>query len=100
KGSGMPGVHRREGIFLATGPGLPATDLPALHIAEAGALVYPLAGVPTPNDLPVAAPAYLTDLLAAASTHAPTPTLSTLDPYNAHEALQVTQRLQALGYLE
>ena len=93
KGAGMPGVHRREGVFIASGPGLDAADLPPMHIAQAGALVYDLLGRAVPADL-------AQQLEPATVPHGPPVMPDTTAAYSPAQTLQLTQRLQAMGYID
>lgn len=96
KGFGMPGAHRRQGVFIASGPGLPAMDLPILFIEQAGAYVYSLLGDPLPAHLD-APPDFLPGVVGARSqAHA---VAELPQPYTAAQALTVGQHLSALGYL-
>lgn len=102
KGSGMPGVHRREGIFIAHGPGLPAMQLPTFDIAQAGTLVYALVGRQAPNHA-VPMPAFLTNIANALGQATSTPSQPTplpADAYSAADNNEVTERLRNLGYIE
>ncbi len=96
RGAGMPGVHRREGIFVAAGAGLAAGALPAFGIAQAGASVFTLLGLPLPADLEARPPAGLTYTLTAA----PAPQASPAAPYTPEEEAQILSRLRAMGYVD
>jgi hypothetical protein len=102
KGFGMPGVHRRAGVFIAHGAGIPALLVPAFGIADAGALVYGLAGVTPPEALGARLPPFLADLSRSwcdgqplAAGEVPTPRALS----GAEEAV-ITNRLRGLGYIE
>lgn len=100
KGSGLPGVHRREGIFLAHGPGLPATDLPTFDIAAAGALLFPLAGLPIPSAVDAEIPPFFDDLLEI--KHADDSPAGDL-PSHRHrpvDSVTVSRRLRNMGYID
>lgn len=98
KGFGMPGVHQREGIFVAWGDGIEPRALPALEIAEAGSLVYPLMGADIPQGLPTPPPDYLEELLPyrqePEKRQAPDRKIDT----GSNPAL--AERLKALGYMD
>ena len=99
RGAGMPGVHRREGIFLASGPGLPSMELPPLHIHQAGAAVYALLGVPIPQDLHAQLPDYLLNLLQVTHSHQPNNAPHHANPYATHHSQDLLARLSGMGYL-
>ncbi len=101
RGAGMPGVHRREGIFLAAGPELPALELPALDIAQAGAFVYPLVGLPPPEDC-AALPPHLDALARTLCRGDALPPAEVVAPtaYDPAGEAAVTDRLRSLGYIE
>ena len=103
RGFGMPGVHRREGVFIARGPGLPAMEGPVLAIAEAGALVYPLLGLSAPDDLPTRLRGFWQEL-AASLAQSPAPCADTTGDipaaYDTAEQAVLRRRLRDLGYIE
>lgn len=100
RGAGMPGVHRAEGVFLAWGEGLPAMELPALSIAEAGAAVYALAGEPVPGDLQRRLPGFLGELLGSQVGDGESAMAVSMQAFAPEEEAVVTERLRRLGYLE
>ncbi len=100
KGAGLPGVHRREGLFLAHGPGLPAADLPVIDIASAGALVFPLAGLPIPSGVDAEIPPFLAELLAPTRSEDASIDMPTPGEYRPAESLAVSRRLRDLGYID
>lgn len=100
KGHGMPGVHKRAGIFVLYGEAIPADQLEPLDIHQAGALVYPLLDVPLPGDHPVELPPQLKRLLNACTTMRNAQASQAPTPLSTTEALEVTQRLQNLGYID
>ncbi len=102
RGSGMPGVHRREGIFVAYGPGLPAMQLPTFDIGQAGLFIYPLLGLSPPEDVDLQLPRCLHDIAATlgGNRRVPRATPSTPRAYAPEEATVVTERLRQLGYIE
>ena len=109
----MPGVHRREGIFIAAGPGLSACELPTLSLAQAGALVWALVGLSPPAHA-AALPPYLRDLAqglmppntTAVPAKGAAPAVMTaqgarpLDAYGEEERAALMTRLRALGYID
>ncbi|MEE2960061.1 MAG: alkaline phosphatase family protein [Myxococcota bacterium] len=101
KGSGMPGVHRREGIFIYTNPQQKAVLFPQLKIEEAGALIYRLLEVPAPNYVNELPP-FLEDLLPFAGSEIPSPLDSDV-PYSINKPTpgrsEVAERLRTMGYL-
>ena len=104
RGHGMPGVHHRDGIFIAHGTGLPAMSLPLLDIPQAGALIYPLMGLPMPRTLNAAPPSYLDEVFNLSWDDAEdTPNhregASPNHPVDAPQAT-VIRRLEQLGYLD
>ncbi len=99
KGFGMPGVHEREGVFIAWGEGIEPQSLPALDIHEAGSLVFPFMGAKIPANLPTPPPPYLEELLpyehaAPQISHAPSGSIDS----GSNPAL--TERLRSFGYLD
>jgi predicted AlkP superfamily phosphohydrolase/phosphomutase len=101
KGAGMPGVHRRDGIFLAVGPGLPEAVMPVIDIATAGALVFALLGVPVPDDLSAPMPAFLDDFFPHRRGPAQkAPPATRHSAYNNADASRVTDRLRDMGYID
>ncbi len=101
KGAGMPGVHRREGIFIAHGPGLRATEIPMLRLAEAGALVEALMGLPVSADLAVQPPSFCAELFEVRAGDATTAAsgASTDRTFRPDEIVAIEARLRSLGYL-
>ncbi|MBN1962256.1 MAG: alkaline phosphatase family protein [Deltaproteobacteria bacterium] len=111
RGYGMPGVHRQQGIFLAVGPLLPAIEAPILSIAEAGALVYALAGITPPPDLKVKLQGFWQELALALTKNdklSNTPSAQ-LCPNNsaaipaaldATQQAALTERLRNWGYID
>ena len=99
KGFGLPGVHRREGVFMAWGPGLEPMELPVMDIAQAGGLIYPLMGAAIPPNLHVPPPAYLEELLpfSTGDEGFDLPPLGALD-LGSSEGLR--DRLQTMGYID
>ncbi len=104
KGCGMPGAHRRAGVFVAHGPGVPAQELPPFGIAEAGLCAYALAGVAPPAEVATELSSFLRPLCAQWAGDAtpqaslePTPVPRPLAPA---EAAVLDERLRALGYIE
>lgn len=101
----VTGTHRREGIFIAGGPGIRSgVRLPALDMVDVPcALLYSL-GLPIPEDFEgrVPAEAFEATLLAARPpvrgdlTQAP----ATADGAADDDEEGVASRLRALGYLE
>ncbi|MEZ4269934.1 MAG: alkaline phosphatase family protein [Myxococcota bacterium] len=102
KGHGMPGVHRREGVFIASGPDIAHMELPVMHIGEAGATVYALLGLAPPAGLEYAVPEFVATHLKV--QHNPeiyklyreTSQTDLAQP----QTLAIVQRLRALGYVD
>ena len=99
KGAGMAGVHRREGIFIAYGEGLPAMEVPTLDIAQAGAVIYPLLGRPIPGDIETRLPPYLMELLDAQRAPNDQAEWAHAEAYSPQESFELTERLAAMGYI-
>jgi predicted AlkP superfamily phosphohydrolase/phosphomutase len=103
RGAGMPGVHQREGLFLLWGAGIPATELPALTLPQAGRFVYRLAGGRAPEAC-LELPAFLDTLLpaAAAAEAGASASVGPTEPsaFTEAEQGQVRRRLRALGYID
>jgi predicted AlkP superfamily phosphohydrolase/phosphomutase len=99
KGFGLPGVHRREGVFMAWGPGIEPMELPVMEIAQAGGLIYPLMGAAIPADLHVPPPAYLEELLPfnTCDDGLDLPPVGALD-LGSSKGLR--DRLQTMGYID
>ena len=101
RGAGLPGVHQRQGILLAAGPGLGPQRLPLVAMAEAGALVYALLGLPVPADLPTQLPAPLQAMLPPTTAATPMPPCPASPlAYDANTSLALAQRLRAMGYID
>ena len=100
KGSGMPGVHRPAGIFLAHGPGLDPAHLPPLNIADAGALVYAFSNVAPPPycDADHARVAQLWDTSRQMATTS-VPASSSRHPYTPGQNHALLCRLADMGYI-
>ena len=115
----MPGVHHRDGIFIACGPGIDATLLPPLNLPEAGILVEALAGLSLSPSRAAQLPAFAQELAADlnASTAiepnnehrspaSPLPLASNDRLYAGHDGLSeaerhaISDRLRALGYID
>ncbi|MBI5511100.1 MAG: alkaline phosphatase family protein [Deltaproteobacteria bacterium] len=101
KGAGLPGVHKREGIFIAAGKGLSPLELPPLQIHQAGALVFPLLDQPIPQALKAALPGFTGELLPVETeaTPAAAPEAALEHPAAADQR-QTLEQLRALGYLD
>jgi predicted AlkP superfamily phosphohydrolase/phosphomutase len=106
RGAGMPGVHRQAGVLLAEGPELAGTAMPVLHIAQAGALVYHLMGVPLPAFADGALPDVWQQFVPRPQRWATPPaaahdTCGHDDPvYSTAHSAGLIARLRALGYLD
>jgi predicted AlkP superfamily phosphohydrolase/phosphomutase len=107
RGSGMPGAHRPTGVLMAAGPGVPAGAAPALSLAEAGVLVYALAGERAPA-LPTTLSGYwavLADSLVGGDGPRcpppvdPDPLPVTSPATELREQALLERRLRDLGYL-
>ena len=101
KGSGMPGVHRHQGVFIAHGEGITAKQMPALDISAAAGLILALCqeNIPHYYQQP---PAYWSDYLPFASQKGSGETGSAAAKNindNAGHSQIINQRLQAMGYL-
>lgn len=104
RGAGMPGVHRREGVLLACGPGLEPQELPALTLAQAGALVYRLTETVPPTGVEPL-PAWLDGVLPSGSIpRADTATVGRDETrpgaLGADAERDVLVRLRSMGYLD
>lgn len=110
RGAGMPGAHRPVGVLMAAGPGIPEGAAPELTLAEAGVLVYALAGQAAPA-LPTTLTGYwralATSLVGArdggaarATPREPAPLAGDSPVADLREQALLERRLRDLGYLE
>lgn len=109
RGSGMPGVHQREGIFILYDPMQSATRMPTLEIAQAGAMVYALMQQSLPNFVDQTLPHFWQSFFHTSiqSPKQPSPVsdkhLQTTmqDPvYNLDQSTSLLMRLRSLGYMD
>ena len=98
KGAGMAGVHKRQGVFMAFGPGLRPLDLPLMDLPQAGALVYPLLGVPVPSDVAAQLPTYADELLAVQRSSGDA-TDAPASPASIRDQVEMLRQLNEMGYL-
>ena len=95
----MPGVHHKNGVWIATGPKLKPQRLPVLEIAQGGALIYSLMGLTIPHEVDASLPAWLDPLLPSTQAKPEEVAASAmLDP--SIEKSSVLDRLHAMGYLD
>lgn len=99
KGSGMPGVHHRNGVFIAAGAGLKNRKLPQLSIEQGGALIYSLMGVPIPKTVGTELPSWLNAFIPSVYAACDEPS-ETIPIGAAQENTSVLERLKAMGYLD
>jgi predicted AlkP superfamily phosphohydrolase/phosphomutase len=99
KGSGMPGVHHKNGVWIASGAGLQHKKLPLLTIEEAGSLIYALMGEPIPQATQATPPVWMQGILAFERSDRE----DELKKVSENESIQnssVLSRLHAMGYLD
>ncbi len=101
KGSGLNGAHRRDGMFLFAGPGVPAAGaVPPAGITDVLPTLLALAGLPVPLGLDGAPIASVVGRSACWEPD-PLPERSlTPQPYGEGESREIAARLESLGYLE
>jgi len=105
RGAGMPGAHRREGVFIAAGPGLTRGALPALPLCQIGALLWALLGFAPPTHA-TPLPPFARDLAAALLGEERLDGRANAAPvleargYTEREQALLTERLRALGYID
>lgn len=101
KGGCMPGVHHPHGIWILSGENISTRSMQRFHIAEAGASIYALLGLQTPNDLCIKPPNWLLEALQISSqSHHSDVSLEAHHPYTPDEAQSVANRLRAFGYID
>jgi predicted AlkP superfamily phosphohydrolase/phosphomutase len=101
KGAGMNGSHRRDGMFLFAGPGVPCGGaLPGADIVDVLPTLLPLVGLPIPRGLDGTP---IRSALDREPRWAPDPlpeSDGTPRPYGESESREIAARLASLGYLE
>ncbi len=99
---GDTGCHRREGMFIAAGPGLRAgVERPAAHITDVAPTVMYLLGLPVPSEMdghPLAD--MLDDPRPVEVVEADAPAVDPESGLTAEETAEIEDRLRGLGYLE
>ena len=99
KGSGMPGVHHKNGVWIAAGPNLKSQRLPVLNIAQGGSLIYSLMGLAIPHQIQASPPKWLDALLPSKKAKPEEATTSAMVG-SSIETSSVLDRLHAMGYLD
>jgi hypothetical protein len=99
KGSGMPGVHHKNGVWIASGAGLQYKKLPLLTIEEAGSLIYALMGEPIPQATQATPPVWMQGILAFERSDREDE-LKKVSEIESIQNSSVLSRLHAMGYLD
>lgn len=99
KGSGMPGVHHKNGVWIAAGDGLIPKKLPLLSIEEAGALIYALMGEAIPQAIQATPPSWMQVVLPFQRSEHKTHSTKSVDDESTQRS-GVLSRLHAMGYLD
>ena len=101
KGSGLNGAHRRDGMFLFAGPGVPAGGaVPPAEITDVLPTLLALVGVPVPLGLDGAP---MASVVGGSACWEPDPLPEKRRPpraYGEAESREIAARLESLGYLE
>ena len=101
KGSGMPGVHHKNGVWIAAGHGLSCKKLPLLTIEEAGSLIYALMGEPIPQAIQATPPGWIQSILPFQRSHdGDDDAMEKLKDDDTSQISGVLGRLHAMGYLD
>ena len=105
--TGKSGSHRDEGIFLAEGPGVRASEeLQGARIIDVAPTILHLLGVPVPEDMDgrvltemFDADAVSTDVAIGAAV-GETAAVGADADYSADDKVVISDRLRALGYID
>ncbi len=95
----MPGVHHKNGVWIVAGENIQKQRLPVLGIAQGGALIYTLLGLPIPNQVDTSLPGWLNTLLPSTRSKEPEAVTNQANTLPTEQS-SVLNRLHAMGYLD